>query len=175
MTHRRNRVQEAADEQGLGEVLDFMRVIWALDHSMQRTSKRMERDLGVTGLQRLVIRVVGRFPSISAGRLAELLHVHPSTLTGVLGRLERHGMLRRRSDPRDKRRSLLGLTDKGRELDVQAEGTIEAAIQSVLGRGDRGKIEAAREVLGAITHTLKTGESTPRVSNHMRANRSGQT
>jgi DNA-binding MarR family transcriptional regulator len=146
-------LDEAADP-ALGEVLDFMRGIWALDHAVQRTSKRMERQLGITGLQRLVIRVVGRIPGIPAGRLAELLHVHPSTLTGVLGRLERQGALARRLDPRDKRRSLLGLTARGRELDVKSEGTIEAAIQRVLRRTDPRTIEAARSVLRDITNTL---------------------
>jgi MarR family transcriptional regulator, organic hydroperoxide resistance regulator len=87
----------------LGEVLDFMRLIWQMDHAAQRTSKRMEATLGVTSPQRLVIRIVGRFPGIPAGYLARLLHIHPSTLTGVLGRIERQGLLRRRSDPQPDR------------------------------------------------------------------------
>jgi len=156
---RQHRELQAAAEQELGEVLEFMRTIWALDHAVQRTSKRMERELGITGLQRLVIRVVGRFPSIPAGRLAELLHVHPSTLTGVIGRLEREGALRRRLDPTDKRRSLLGLTELGRALDVETEGTIEAAIQCVLGRADPKAIDSARSVLREITRMLDVRNS----------------
>lgn len=30
----------------LGEVLDFMRLLWGLDHALQRASKRMETTLG---------------------------------------------------------------------------------------------------------------------------------
>jgi DNA-binding MarR family transcriptional regulator len=41
-------------------------------------------EVGVTGPQRLVLRVVGLFPGMSAGELATVLRVHPSTLTGVL-------------------------------------------------------------------------------------------
>ena len=108
----------------LGEVLDFMRVIWEVSHALERTSRRMESTLGVTGPQRLVIRLVGRFPGIPAGHLARLLHVHPSTLTGIVKRLESQGLVRRRPDPRDRRRSLLGLTDKGRTLDVETEVAI---------------------------------------------------
>ena len=62
----------------LGEVLDFMRMLWSIDHGLQTTSKRMEATLGVTGLQRMVLRLVGRFPGISAGHLARILHVHVS-------------------------------------------------------------------------------------------------
>src|SRR5438132_8459125 len=39
---------------------------------------------------RLVMRIVGRFPGIAAGRVAQILHVHPSTLTGILKRSEEH-------------------------------------------------------------------------------------
>lgn len=142
----------------LGEVLDFMRLLWQVDHALQRTSKRMETTLGVTGPQRLVIRIVGRFPGSPAGHLARLLHVHPSTLTGILKRLERQGLIGRRADARDRRRSLLGLTDKGRLFDVQTEGTVEAAIQRALERSAHDKVQAAREVLASIAETLGNQE-----------------
>jgi DNA-binding MarR family transcriptional regulator len=63
----------------------------------------MEAAHGVTGPQRLVLRMVGRFPGIAAGRLSEILHVHPSTLTGILKRLEARELLQRKADPRDAR------------------------------------------------------------------------
>jgi len=111
---------EELDEKGppLGAVLDFMRMLWALDHALQSASKRMESAFGMTGPQRLAVRIVGRFPGIAAGRLAEILHVHPSTLTGVLRRLEGRGILQRRPDPRDARRALFMLTAKGRKVDT---------------------------------------------------------
>lgn len=138
----------------LGNVLEFMRVIWQLDHALHRTSKRMASSTGVTGPQRLVIRIVGGFPDIPAGRLAELLHLHPSTLTGILKRLERQGMLRRRADPQDARRSLLTLTDKGRTVNVEAGGSVEACVARALRRVPPQKLAAARSVLGEIAAKL---------------------
>ena len=39
-----------------------MRVVWALDHALQKTSKRMETTtLGITAPQRFVIRILRRF------------------------------------------------------------------------------------------------------------------
>lgn len=174
MIRRKDRRPAADSDSALGDVLEFMRVIWALDHAVQRTSKWMERELGVTGPQRLVLRVVGRFPGIPAGHLAQILHVHPSTLTGVLRRLERQRMLRRRSDPRDGRRSLLGLTGKGRAFDVEAEGTIEAAVQRVMARADADKLEAAREVLHSITSTLHAAGAERGPPPRERSSRHGQ-
>lgn len=138
----------------LGDALDFMRLIWKVDHALQRTSKRMEATLGVTGPQRLVVRIVGRFPGLPAGHLAKLLHVHPSTLTGILKRLERQGLMRRRVDPRDGRRLLQSLTDKGRVFDVETEGTVEAAIRQTLQRTPREKLQATRDVLSSIAEIL---------------------
>jgi len=143
-------------EPPLGAVLDFMRLLWAVDHALQSASKRMEAAFGITGPQRLVVRIVGRFPGIAAGRVAEILHVHPSTLTGILKRLEARSILQRRPDPRDARRALLALTAKGRKLDNLRTGTVEQAVRRVLGT-DPAKVAAAQEVLFALSEELDAG------------------
>jgi DNA-binding MarR family transcriptional regulator len=148
----------------LGEVLEFMRLLWAVDHGLQSTSKRMESTLGVTGPQRLVLRLVGRFPGITAGTLAQILHVHPSTLTGVLKRLEKRGLLERKSDPLDGRKALFALTEAGRTLDVPSTGTVEAAVQRVLSRMTRARILHTQDVLTALAEELgglPTGAAPP--------------
>jgi DNA-binding MarR family transcriptional regulator len=146
---------EDAGEPPLGAVLDFMRLLWAVDHSLQSASKRMESIFGVTGPQRLVVRIVGRFPGIAAGRVAEILHVHPSTLTGILKRLEARGVLQRRSDPRDARRALFSLTPKGKKLDTLKTGVVEMAVRKVLTRSPT-MIAAAQEMLAALAEELDT-------------------
>ncbi|WP_224361497.1 MarR family winged helix-turn-helix transcriptional regulator [Hyalangium versicolor] len=138
----------------LGEVLEFMRLLWAVDHGLQSTSKRMESTLGITGPQRLVLRLVGRFPGITAGALAQILHVHPSTLTGVLKRLEKRGLLERKSDPLDGRKALFALTEAGRVLDVPSTGTVESAVQRVLSRMTRARILHTQDVLTALAEEL---------------------
>jgi DNA-binding MarR family transcriptional regulator len=141
-------------EPGLGEILEFMRLLWAVDHALQTRSKRMAATLGVTGPQRFVIRIVGRFPGISAGQLAEILHLHPSTLTGILRRLERAGLLTRRRDRRDGRRAMLGLSAAGRRLETRTGGTIEAVMQAVLAKLPRREVRFTREVLSALAGGL---------------------
>lgn len=143
----------------LGEVLEFMRLLWAVDHGLQSTSKRMEATLGITGPQRLVLRLVGRFPGITAGTLAQILHVHPSTLTGVLKRLEKRGLLERKSDPLDGRKALFALTEAGRALDIPSTGTVEAVVQRVLSKMNRARILHTQDVLTALAEEL--GAITP--------------
>lgn len=149
---------ERAPVPPLGESLEFIRLLWAIDHGLQRRSKWMAARLGVTGPQRLVLRIVGRFPGISAGQLALILHLHPSTLTGVFRRLERRGLITRRRDPRDGRRAALGLTAAGRQLDVVTLGTIESELEAVLSTLQARTIGAARDVLRALATRLAESE-----------------
>jgi len=151
---REERGSKAPPEGPLGETLDFMRLLWAVDHGLQSRSKRMEAELGVTGMQRLVIRLIGRQPGVSAGELADLLHVHPSTLTGVLKRLVERGYVDRERDPEDARRARFSLRPGGHKIDATQAGTVEAAVRRALARLPSNRLGAAREVLAAVAAEL---------------------
>jgi MarR family transcriptional regulator, organic hydroperoxide resistance regulator len=122
----------ASADYPLSPALDFLQRLWQLNHALERLSSRMESQLGVTAQQRLIIRCVGKFPGMTAGQLATMLHVDPGTTSAALKRLEDKGLLDRHSDPRDGRRTLLGLTGKGRELDGPATGTVEGVVDHLL-------------------------------------------
>jgi DNA-binding MarR family transcriptional regulator len=150
--------EQDASQRELGQVLEFMQALWAVDHELQSSSKRQEASTGVTGPQRLVIRIVGRFPGISAGKVSEILHLHPSTLTGVLKRLESHGLLERQQDPADARRARLFLTTQGRTVDAVRGGTVEAGVRRALARLSPRTVAAAREALERLAAELsRTG------------------
>lgn len=138
----------------LGKVLDFMRLLWALDHALQSKSKRMARDIGVTGLQRMVIRIIGRFPLLSAGGLAQILYVDPSTLTGVFTLLEARRLIEREADPEDGRRVRFRLAPLGHKLNDLREGTVESNIERALARIAPAKLAATRDVLEELTRAL---------------------
>jgi len=138
----------------LGGVLDFMQTLWALDHELDSASKRMSARLGLTGPQRLVVRIIGRFPGISAGDLADVLHTDPSTLTGILRRLELRGLVRRTRDDLDRRRALLELTVRGRGVDRLKAGTVEASIRRALQRVSPRAVGAVIRFLDAVAAEL---------------------
>src|SRR5262245_48273457 len=141
----------------LPDVLQFMQLLWAVVHGVESRSKRMTSELGVTGPQRLVLRVVGLFPGLSAGDLAAILHVHPSTLTGVLRRLVEQRLLARSDDPRDRRRAILRLTVRGRRINSTVAGTVEAAMaQALAGVNERDR-RATRRVLEQLALQLRDG------------------
>jgi DNA-binding MarR family transcriptional regulator len=150
-----------AGEPVLGDVLDFMRLIWGVSHGLQSASKRMEAAYGITGPQRLVVRILGRCPDASAGELAKTLHLDPSTLTGVLRRLEDRGIIERRPVAGDRRRVHLRLTPAGRGVDRKHQGTVENAVRQALADIDPSKVQAASELLEALDRALENARVPP--------------
>jgi DNA-binding MarR family transcriptional regulator len=153
-------------------VLRFMQLLWAVVHGLEKTSKRMAGEMGVTGPQRLALRVVGLFPGISAGDVAAILRVHPSTLTGVLRRLATQRLLRRIDDPRDRRRAILQLTARGTRVNAARRSTVESAVAEALeGVSARDRLTTSRVLdrlarhLGSPVHRehprLSAGGATP--------------
>jgi DNA-binding MarR family transcriptional regulator len=138
----------------LDPVLDFMRLLWSIEHGLQRASKRMENDLGITGPQRLVLRVVGRFPGLSAGELAHIVHLHPSTITGILQRLVARGLLDRQRDPGDNRKARLRLNARARPYTRTSAGTVEKVVTQALKRAGATNVRVARRVLAGIARGL---------------------
>lgn len=139
------------------DVLRFLELLWAVAHGLERTSKRMTRDLGVTGPQRLVLRIVGLFPGLSAGELARILHVHASTVTGVLRRLETQRLLERVQNPADRRRAILRLTSKGIRANASRVGTVEAAVAAGLAGVSTEDQAVASRVLERVASRLEQG------------------
>jgi MarR family transcriptional regulator, organic hydroperoxide resistance regulator len=83
----------------LGPALNFLRGVWEMNHALEKLSLNMAQRLGVTAQQRLVLRCVGKFPGVTAGQLATLLHLDPGTVSAALKRLEEKALLERRKDP----------------------------------------------------------------------------
>jgi len=141
-----------------GETLRFMQRLWDLVHALDVRSKRMAKTLGVTGPQRLVIRVLGRSPAMAASDIAETLGMHPSTLTGILRRLEGHRMIERKVDDADRRRARFRLTARGKQIDRERKGTVEAAVRRALGRADASIIGKTSVMLTLLTEELSRDE-----------------
>lgn len=154
---RRGNTAALSGRLELNGVLAFMQRLWAVNHGLDAASKRMNRQLGVTGPQRLVLRLVGRFPGISAGELARLMHSHPSTLTGVLRRLQSRGFLRRAVDVSDARRLLFRLTSRGRGIDRRRAGTVESAVAAALHEATAAEMRGASMLLVRLVERLDAG------------------
>lgn len=150
---------ERAGAADFDDVLALMRLLAGLEHELARTSRAMQASLGVTAEQRMLVRTVGRFPGITVGRLAELLCVEPATVSTALSRLEQRGIVARESDPRDRRRTAISLTARGRALDAPAARTVESAVAAALAETTPTEIAEATRLLSRIEAQLRRQRS----------------
>ena len=142
-------------QEDLPQHLQFVRLLWQLDHALNKGSRRLLRTVGVTAPQRFIIKVVGMRPGCSPGELARFMHVTPATVTRVVQRMEEAGYLRRAPDPDDSRRVKLHLTAKGRRVEGRAAAPSESPISQALARLPADRITVAMEVLEAVVASLE--------------------
>lgn len=142
-------------QQPAGETLQFMQRMWDFVHALDVRSKRMMTSIGVTGPQRLVIRLVGQKPGQTASDIAAMLGKHPSTLTGVLARLEKRHLITREIDPMDRRRARFKLTAGGKKIDRERRGTVEAATRRALSRVPETDIKTTLGLVAKLVEELE--------------------
>lgn len=132
-----------------------MRLLWAVDHRLRSLSKQMQNRIGVSGPQRLVLRIVGGRPGVVPSELAELMHLDRGSLSGILERLVAQRLLARKPHPEDGRSVQLQLSARGRALAEETAGTVEACVRRALASLPSSKVDAARQVLEAVARELE--------------------
>jgi homoprotocatechuate degradation regulator HpaR len=87
------------------------------------------REHGLSDQQWRVLRVLGENGTVETGRIARDAYILGPSLTGVLARMERDGLIRRERDPEDQRRTVVEATTKGLKLVERLSHTIEGHYQ----------------------------------------------
>jgi homoprotocatechuate degradation regulator HpaR len=84
------------------------------------------REHGLSDQQWRVLRVLGEHGTVETGRVAREAYILGPSLTGVLARMERDGLIQRERDPSDQRRTVIEATAKGRKMVDRLSTTIES-------------------------------------------------
>jgi homoprotocatechuate degradation regulator HpaR len=84
------------------------------------------RGHGLSDQQWRVLRVLGEHGTVETGRVAREAFILGPSLTGMLARMERDGLIRRERDPADQRRTVVEATAKGMKLVERLSRTVEA-------------------------------------------------
>jgi len=102
----------ARRDQEIADILDNLRRVFRVVH---RYSKRAEKVGGMTGPQVWAMKVIAESAPIRVTDLARRMYLHPSTVVGILDRLEQQGLVARTRSEKDHRVVTIALTVKGRE------------------------------------------------------------
>lgn len=74
---------------------------------------------GLTEQQWRIMRLLDDRGEMEAGMVADLACILPPSLTGILVRMEKAGLIHRRKDKTDSRRLIVSLSDQGRALTLE--------------------------------------------------------
>lgn len=86
-------------------------------------------EISLTYPQYLVMLVLWENGEMNIGKIGEYLHLDNGTLTPLLKRMEKHGLLNRTRSAHDERVVLISLTENGKSLKNKAKH-IPEAVQS---------------------------------------------
>jgi MarR family transcriptional regulator, organic hydroperoxide resistance regulator len=82
----------------------------------RRVTRSVAEQYGLTGSQLLVLNMLGPKGRVSLSDLSERIRAKNSTVTGIVDRMERDGVVLRRRSEEDRRVVYIELTAKGRKL-----------------------------------------------------------
>ncbi|WP_253188416.1 MarR family transcriptional regulator [Leptolyngbya sp. 'hensonii'] len=127
-----------------------LQVLWELARTYQAFITYDEeniRKLGLTLPQFDVIATLGNTPGMTMNVLAEKTLVTKGTLTGIVDRLEKKGLVRREVPPEDRRCFVIVLTPEGERV---FEEVFPNHIAYLKQRFDRLQPQEAQEILASL-------------------------
>jgi DNA-binding MarR family transcriptional regulator len=132
------------------------RVIAAIHGAYHAVTRRLDvvtRQHGLDASEALVIVAILREPGCSPGQVRARIGLHRSTLSSILDRLEKDGLIRREPSSHDGRRFEIRLTRAGTIVAETVEfeiGEVEAEIAAYSSRAERAGTVAVFEACVAI-------------------------
>src|SRR3954454_20779109 len=138
-----------------GPPLDDAEIAARLRLSATRLARilRQQAGLGLTPSQITALSTVGREGPLTLGALADTEHVTPPSMTKVVERLESMGLIERRTDEVDRRRSMAAATDAGRALLAEGRARKDAILVTRIADLEPEQVErlaAALDVLDLL-------------------------
>ncbi len=106
----------------IAEIMQSLRRIFkAIQDYFQEISKKY----GITGPQLWALKTVAANGSLSLGELSKKMYLHPSTISGVVDRLEKKGFVVRDRGQEDRRVVKVQLTPRGKKIVAKAPNPIQ--------------------------------------------------
>lgn len=138
---------------------NILRAVRGIVRSVTIHSKRLLRETGMTLPQMLCLRAIGSASEasedVTAAQVAREVQLSPATVTGIIDRLERGGLIERERDTADRRKIYLRVTPRGQEwLNTLPSSLQDRAVE----RLNRLPAESQRRILNTLNEVLQIME-----------------
>jgi DNA-binding MarR family transcriptional regulator len=115
-------IHQITREVAISEIMQSLRRIIK---SLQDYSQTVFSHFGITGPQLWALKTIYQMGSLSLGELSKGMYLHPSTISGVVDRLEKKGYVVRDRTEKDRRVVKVRLTPKGKILVRKAPNPVQ--------------------------------------------------
>jgi DNA-binding MarR family transcriptional regulator len=117
------------------EVDSILEAIVYLSTESRRLTKELARRADLTGPQLTVLKMLEGLGDLSLSDLSERIRAQNSTVTGIIDRMEREGLVLRSRSTEDRRVVRIKLTDKGariaRDIEIEPMEIFRSALESL--------------------------------------------
>ena len=107
---------------------------WSLTRSLRHAAQESMAQWDITPSQARALRVIARLGALRPSELSEHLRIAARSVTEVIDDLEAKQLVGRRPDPKDRRATLVELTERGRQLGEQMRGARGAQAERLFDR-----------------------------------------
>ena len=135
---------------------DVLESALRLARALRRSAPRHDHMLP-PAIERTLVALNGN-DGLSSGELCEVLGVRPSSLSELIDKMERHGLVQRSIDEQDKRIVRISLTETGAETAAELTEKINARKSEVEGCFDEGEAEQFCILADKLSSCLQGGE-----------------
>ena len=139
-------------------------IIYTIRRLMQADelySKELSKSYNISSTQLNCLVALYEKGPMPISRIAEVILVNASTVTGIIDRLEGKGVVKRSRISEDRRIIMIELTEKGRTLAEDAPPPIQHKIFEGLNRLTEEEVDEIAEVLIRLTHMLDVQDIDP--------------
>ena len=131
---------------------------FALYSSLQATMgiyRELLAPWGLTYQQYIVLVVLWERGAVTVGELAAALHLESSTVSGLIRRLERDGLVVKERDAADQRVVRVRCTERGAALRAEMAGIPACAAEAMTGGTEEGAAQAG-QLIDELHHLRST-------------------
>ena len=135
-----------------------LRVLKALRQIIRAVDLHSRQLLGqhkVTGPQLITLLTVENYGPVTATAIAGHIHLSPSTVIGILDRLETKGFIRRDRDPKDRRLVQVSLTELGEVLARNAPSPLQDTLAEAMGKLPETELATIAESLERVVGLMQ--------------------
>lgn len=103
--------------------------LYSTSHAMLRAYSPLLKPLGLTYPQYIVLTALWEADDLTNKALSDKVMLDPGTLTPLLKRMEKQGLVTRTRGTKDERKVFVSLTDSGQALKAQAPNITRCIIE----------------------------------------------